>query len=116
MIAHVHPAHFDAWLADNAAGDGHEGPLVLDVREPWEIQTASVRPDGFTLLSIPMGELAARVAELNPDRPTACLCHHGVRSLRVAQFLAHHGFSKVVNLSGGIEAWSEQRDPQVPRY
>lgn len=116
MIAHVHPAQFDAWLAENAATEGREGPLVLDVREPWEVQLASVQPQGFTLQAIPMGTLAARVEELDPDRPTACLCHHGVRSLRVAQFLAHHGFGKVVNISGGIDAWSEERDPGVPRY
>lgn len=116
MISHVHPADLDAWLAANAPDAGQEPPLVLDVREPWEIQTASVQPEGFALACIPMGELAARVAELDPDRPTACLCHHGVRSLRVANFLAHHGFGKVVNLSGGIEAWSQQRDPRVPRY
>ncbi len=117
MIDHVRPAQLLAWFA--AASDGSQ-PLVLDVREPWELQTASVRPDGFELVAIPMGELTARLAELEPardaGRPIACLCHHGARSLRVAGFLQHHGFDKVANISGGIDAWSQESDPAVPRY
>ena len=113
MIDHVRPAQLLAWFA--AASDGSR-PLVLDVREPWELQTASVRADGFELVAIPMGELPARLAELDPARPIACLCHHGARSLRVAGFLQHHGFDKVANISGGIDAWSQESDPAVPRY
>ncbi|MDD2547672.1 MAG: rhodanese-like domain-containing protein [Burkholderiaceae bacterium] len=113
MIAHIHPAQLNDWLAGAPAD---HPPLVLDVREPWELQTASVRAEGFELVAIPMGELSGRLAELDPERPTACLCHHGARSLRVAAFLQHHGFAQVVNLSGGIEAWSLERDPSVPRY
>jgi rhodanese-related sulfurtransferase len=113
MIDHVRPAQLSAWFA--AAPEGGQ-PLVLDVREPWELQTASVRADGFELAAIPMGELAGRVAELNPARPIACLCHHGARSLRVAAFLQHHGFEQVANITGGIDAWSQESDPAVPRY
>jgi rhodanese-related sulfurtransferase len=113
MIDHVRPAQLSAWFA--AAPEGSQ-PLVLDVREPWELQTASVRADGFELVAIPMGELTARLAELDPARRIACLCHHGARSLRVATFLEHQGFEQVANITGGIDLWSQESDPTVPRY
>ncbi|KQP02083.1 rhodanese-like domain-containing protein [Pseudorhodoferax sp. Leaf265] len=98
-------------------GDWQPGQItVLDVREPAELAVASVKPDGFTLLAIPMGEIPGRLAELDRDQPIACLCHHGARSMRVAQFLAQQGFAQVANISGGIDAWSQQRDPSIPRY
>ena len=59
---------------------------------------------------------AQRMAELPTDRPIACLCHHGIRSQRVAQFLAQNGFEHVVNIAGGIDAWSAELDPAVPHY
>ena len=113
MIDHVRPAQLSAWFASAPEGSR---PVVLDVREPWELQTASVRADGFELVAIPMGELPARLAELDPARPIACLCHHGARSLRVAAFLQHHGFEQLANITGGIDAWSHESDPAVPRY
>ena len=113
MIDHVRPTQLLAWFASAAEGGQ---PLVLDVREPWELQTASVRADGFELVAIPMGELPARLGELDPARPVACLCHHGARSLRVAAFLEHHGFERLANITGGIDAWSHESDPTVPRY
>jgi rhodanese-related sulfurtransferase len=120
MISQLTPSDFAAWRDRATAAAPAAGlPLVLDVREPWEVQTASVKPDGFTLLTIPMREVTARLAELqssHADQPIACLCHHGMRSLQVANFLAQSGFTDVVNLQGGIEAWSQQVDPSVPRY
>ena len=113
MIDHVRPAQLSAWFA--AAPEGSR-PLVLDVREPWELQTAAVRADGFELVAIPMGELTARLNELDPTRPIACLCHHGARSLRVAAFLEHQGFERLANITGGIDVWSHENDPAVPRY
>ena len=113
MIDHVRPAQLSAWFA--SAPEGSQ-PLVLDVREPWELQTASVRADGFELVAIPMGELPTRLDELNPARPIACLCHHGARSLRVAAFLQHNGYEHLANITGGIDAWSHENDPAVPRY
>jgi len=113
MIDHVRPAQLADWIA---AQQGAGTPLVLDVREPWELQTASVAPQDFELLTIAMGDLPARLDELDPARPIACLCHHGVRSLRVAVFLAHQGFERVANITGGIDAWSCEHDSGVPRY
>lgn len=112
MIDHVRPAQLAEWIAANGASL----PLLLDVREPWERQTASVAPQGFELVAIPMGEIPGRLDELDPARPIACLCHHGMRSLRVAGFLAQQGFEQVANITGGIDAWSHECDPSVPRY
>nr|WP_315233164.1 rhodanese-like domain-containing protein [uncultured Albidiferax sp.] len=110
MIAQITPTDLPQWL------QGQTDPVVLDVREPAEWQAASVQADGFTLVQLSMNEIPARLAELDPQRPIACLCHHGARSQRVAQFLLQNGFENVVNIAGGIDAWSLQRDPGVPRY
>jgi rhodanese-related sulfurtransferase len=89
---------------------------VLDVREPWELQTASVKPDGFELVSMPMRSVPARYLELDRNRPIACLCHHGARSAQVVHFLMQQGFTNTVNIHGGINAWSHERDTGVPTY
>jgi len=90
--------------------------MVLDVREPFERQIANIEADGFELVAIPMGVLLPRMAELDPDQPVACLCHHGGRSMQVAAFLKARGFQHVANIAGGINAWSVEVDPSVPRY
>ncbi len=113
MLTQVTPAQLAQWTSSLPIP---AQAVVLDVREPWELQTASVRADGFTLVAVPMGEIPARLAELDPQLPIACLCHHGARSLRVAQFLVQNGFDQVVNIAGGIDAWSQQLDTSVPRY
>lgn len=113
MIDQIHPSDLFAWLEKMRV---HGQPVVLDVREPHELQTASVKPEGFTLLHIPMGVIPPRLNELDPAQPIACLCHHGARSMRVAAFLENRGFSHVVNIAGGINAWSTQVDPAIPRY
>jgi rhodanese-related sulfurtransferase len=110
MIPQVRPADFEDWL------QAHPQPLLLDVREPWEVQTAAVNPQGFEVVAIPMNEIPARLAQVPQDRPIACLCHHGARSQRVAMFLEQQGYPDVANIAGGIEAWSRERDPAVPRY
>ena len=115
MIEQVRPSELAAWL-QSASQDAGRVPVVLDVREPWELQTASITPAGFTLLTIPMNDVPARIAELDPALPVACLCHHGARSQRVASFLAQNGFEQVANIAGGIDAWSAERDAAVPRY
>lgn len=111
MITQFRPSDLSAWLAQ--AGPN---PVVLDVREPNELQIASVKADGFTLLTIPMHSVPARLAELDPQQPIACLCHHGGRSMQVAQFLAQHGYENVANIAGGIHAWSAELDPSIATY
>jgi rhodanese-related sulfurtransferase len=86
---------------------------LLDVREPWEVDTASL-PDS---LLIPMGEITNRAhTELDPDEPIIVLCHHGARSLSVTMWLRNQGFDHVQSLAGGIDEWSRNIDPSVPRY
>lgn len=85
---------------------------LLDVREPWEYERVHL-PD---CLHIPMDDLQARIAELDPQQTYVVLCHHGNRSQQVARFLQTRGFAKVINLAGGIEAWAVELAPQMPRY
>jgi rhodanese-related sulfurtransferase len=113
MITQIRPAELTQWLEHARA---HGEPIVLDVREPHELQIASVKADGFTLHTIPMGVNPARLSELDPAQPIACLCHHGGRSMQVASFLASRGFDKVANIAGGIHAWSIEMDPTIARY
>lgn len=113
MVDQVRPAALAAWFA---AEPSSVLPLLLDVRELWEVQLASVQPAGFELRALPMNSIPAQLAALDPDRPVACLCHHGMRSQNVALFLERHGFDRVANISGGIDAWSAECDPAVPRY
>ncbi len=114
-LQHIAPIRLQDWLQAHTR-DGAPPPVVLDVREPWELQTASVKADGFELLAIPMQSVPTRLAELDPERPIACLCHHGGRSAQVAQFLLNNGFTEVINIGGGIHAWSREVDPGVPTY
>lgn len=113
MIDQIQPAQLADWINTKAS---FGQTVVLDVREAWEIQTASVKAQGFVLQEIPMHTLPARLNELSREQPIACLCHHGGRSMQVAAFLAQQGFSHVANIAGGINAWSAQIDPSVPRY
>ena len=94
--------------------DSGESFLFLDCREPEEYTTAKIT--GTTL--IPMSELARRVDELEPHRDATIVvhCHHGGRSMRVTNWLRQQGFAKVTNMAGGIDEWSQQIDPSVPRY
>ena len=88
-----------------------ERPFLLDVREPWEFALARI--EGSELL--PMAEVPERLADLDPRAETVVICHHGLRSAHVARFLAGSGFGKVLNLQGGLDAYSDV-DPSVPRY
>jgi rhodanese-related sulfurtransferase len=104
-------------LSQSRAGGS---PMVMiDVREPWEFERAHI--DGS--INIPMSTLPARVPDvmsLKNDSGDASslvvICHHGTRSMYCAQFLAARGVSDLVNLRGGIDAWSQTVDPSVPRY
>ena len=109
----VSPSQFNDWLPQ-AVSVGQ--PLVLDVRETWECQLASIAPAGCEVLIMPMQTIPARLMELDKTRPIACLCHHGGRSMQVASFLEQQGFSNITNISGGIHAWSNQVDASVPVY
>jgi rhodanese-related sulfurtransferase len=86
---------------------------LLDVREPWEFQAASM--DGAKL--IPMGDVPSRAhQELDPEDHIVVVCHHGVRSMNVTAWLWQQGFEKAQSMSGGIDAWSRRVDTNVPLY
>ena len=113
MISQIRPRQLSEWLQASAV---HGTAVVLDVREPVELQIAPITPNGFSLVAIPMGEIPARLTELNPRQPIACLCHHGIRSNRVAAYLQAQGFDHVVNIAGGVSAWSDELDPRIAQY
>ena len=89
-----------------------ETVVLLDVREPYERRLASIEPS----LHIPLQEVPERLSEIPKDKAVIIYCHSGVRSMMVAGFLANRGWESVANLSGGIDAWSLEVDPRVPRY
>jgi len=98
--------------AESRWGAPPTGLTLLDVREPWEVATAHVEGS----IHMPMEQVPSRLAELDPNAAVVVMCHGGMRSLQVAQYLAGQGFADVYNLSGGIDAWSQDVDSTVPRY
>lgn len=106
MVTEITPSQL------KARRDTGTGPLVLDVREGWELDVARI-PD---VLHIPMGEIPSRLGELDATREIVVLCRSGGRSMQVAQFLDRNGFKSVANLTGGILAWSHEVDPSVRAY
>lgn len=97
-----------AWLADASRAR----PVLLDVREPWEFQTCHIAGS----MHMPMNTVPARMQELEEEAPVVCICHHGARSMQVAAFLERQGFSRVINLTGGVHAWAQQVDSKMPTY
>lgn len=97
-----------AWLKDS----GRQPPVLVDVREGWEVQICSM-PGA---VHMPMQSVPARQEELEPDAQTVVICHHGVRSQQVAAFLERNGFSGLYNLSGGVAAWARDVDPTMNTY
>jgi rhodanese-related sulfurtransferase len=107
MIKDMSPKEF----VERRAGGGKM--TLLDVREDWETALAPVPAD---IVHIPMGQVADRVGELDPQQETVVICRSGGRSHEVARFLSTQGFVSVYNLAGGILAWSRDLDPRIPRY
>ena len=99
-------------LAERLADTTRPAPILLDVREPWEIQTVALA--GIT--AIPMREMPARSAELDQEAEVVCICHHGGRSAQVAMFLESRGFTKISNLQGGMDAYARQVDASLATY
>lgn len=108
MLTNLSVEDLAAWLADS----GRAAPVLLDVREVWEVEHCAMPG----ILAVPMAEVPSRVHELEPARALVCICHHGMRSQQVARYLAQQGFEKVYNLAGGMDAWAQRIDPRMPRY
>lgn len=114
-ITQVRPAQMSAWVNAQLSSQATT-PVLLDVREPWELERASIKPTLCTFKAMPMASIPLRLAELDKHAPIAVMCHHGARSMQVAHFLARNGFSTVANITGGIAAWSNEVDNSVPQY
>jgi rhodanese-related sulfurtransferase len=87
-------------------------PLLLDVREPWEYEICHI--EGSKLL--PMREIHRAIGQLDRDRETVVICHHGIRSQQVCYYLTEMGFNNVNNLIGGVQAWANDVDLTMPTY
>lgn len=92
--------------------DRGEQLALIDVREPWEYNIAKI--EGAQL--IPLGTLGTEYKKLDPNAEIVVLCHMGMRSMDATQFLLQQGYKNVRNVTGGINAWSMQIDPSVPKY
>ncbi|MCP1673167.1 rhodanese-related sulfurtransferase [Natronocella acetinitrilica] len=92
--------------------DRDESLFLLDVREDWEFNLGHIPGS----VHIPMGQITGRTDDIPQDRPIVCICHHGMRSEQVAHYLLQQGWETVENLQGGVDAWSLEVDPSVPRY
>jgi rhodanese-related sulfurtransferase len=101
-------AQLKAWLDAPARAQ----PVLIDVREPWELDVCRVAG----AKSMPMRAVPARYLELDRDAETVIICHHGARSYQVAMFLEHQGFTNIYNLHGGLAAWARDVDPAMPTY
>ncbi|MBD5802558.1 putative adenylyltransferase/sulfurtransferase MoeZ [Azoarcus sp. Aa7] len=99
-------------LAERLAAPQGDQPFLLDVREPVEFGICRI--EGSLLM--PMASVPARQNELDPDDEIVVICHHGGRSAQVCMFLERQGFSRVINLAGGVAAWAAQVDPAMPQY
>ncbi|MEX0622826.1 rhodanese-like domain-containing protein [Saccharospirillum sp.] len=97
-----------SWLDDA----GRHKPVLLDVREPWEFETCHIEES----LAMPMNTVPDKLSELKAEQPVVCICHHGVRSMQVAMYLEQQGFTRVINLTGGVDAWTKQVDDTMPTY
>ncbi len=106
------PTELARRIAAASAKGGELGLVLLDVREPDEIELCPF-PGA---VAIPLGELSVRHIELDPDAPTVCICHHGIRSASAAVGLERLGFETLYNLSGGVERWARDVDASMPRY
>jgi rhodanese-related sulfurtransferase len=104
--------HMSATALKNYLQQSEQSPLLLDVRETWEYEIC--RLEGARL--VPMRHIPAALRELDRERETVVICHHGIRSRQVAMFLEHQGFSKVINMEGGVAAWAREVDPDMPTY
>lgn len=108
MIDELAPEALQQWMADAT----RVAPIVIDVRDDWELEICKL-PGAR---SVPMHEVAERLDEIPRDHDLVLVCHHGMRSLHIARFLAESGYTRLFNLSGGIAAWAETVDPAMPVY
>ena len=100
-------------LADHLR-QSDKSPMLLDVREPWEFDRCHIA--GSELIPMQQVPHAVEQEQLDPNREIVVICHHGIRSRQVAYYLEHLGFTNLINLEGGVEAWAQDVDPTMERY
>ncbi len=105
-IPEVAATQLKGWLSEPDA------PVLVDVREPWEVELCRI--PGSVLM--PLGSLPDEYMALPPGKPLVIVCHHGVRSRRAAMWLHARGVERVHNLTGGIDAWAKDVDPDMRTY
>jgi rhodanese-related sulfurtransferase len=108
MIQTLTPVALAEWLATA----DKTPPYLLDVREPHEVALCAISHAHC----IPMTTVPQRLDDIPQDQPIVCICHHGGRSMRVAQFLAGQGYTQIFNLTGGIDLWAQHVEPTMTRY
>lgn len=101
------PKQLQEYLAQNS-----NEPLLLDVREPWEFEICHI--DGS--VNLPMGQIPTAANDLDQDKDTVVICHHGMRSMQVCVYLNRMGFTQLINLDGGVDAWAKEVDPTMASY
>lgn len=87
-------------------------PLLLDVREEWEFERCHIQDSKL----IPMRRIPSALGELDPEKEIVVICHHGIRSRAVANYLTQQDYDKVINLSTGIDGWAKDIDNSLPIY
>ena len=107
-----YPAQLDASQVADAIADSTKPVELLDVREGWEVSLCAIAGSRH----IPMNEVPTRIDELPRDRALVVVCHHGTRSLQVAQWLRARGFENAINLDGGIDEWARAVEPGMATY
>ncbi|MCK5262412.1 MAG: sulfurtransferase [Gammaproteobacteria bacterium] len=103
---------FDAQQLEQYLKACDSRPLLLDVRQPWEYDICRIA--GSQL--IPMGKIPTELDELDKDRETVVICHHGIRSRQIGYYLEQAGFDNVINLKGGVDAWAKVIDKTMATY
>jgi len=107
-----YPIELSVAEARDILSHSSEGAVIIDVREPWETQICQVRGSKV----IPMREVPEKLDSIPRDLHLLMMCHHGVRSRKVTDFLRSNGFAKVSNITGGIAAWADEIEPNMERY
>ena len=103
---------FDAQQLEHYLKNNDSRPLLLDVRQQWEYDICRIAGS----LLIPMAQIPAELNELDKDRETVVICHHGIRSRQIGYYLEQAGFDNVINLKGGVDAWAKIIDKTMATY
>ncbi|MES0326781.1 MAG: rhodanese-like domain-containing protein [Gammaproteobacteria bacterium] len=103
---------FDAQQLELHLKDNGSCPLLLDVRQDWEYDICHLQGS----LLIPMAQIPTELDELDKDRETVVICHHGIRSRQIGYYLEQVGFDNVINLKGGLNAWAKIIDKNMATY